>query len=884
MTVRWTRRALALAVALLAAGVAAAPAHGLQLTAFDAQVAQPGGGSPIQAGGHPDVTLSFAFETVPAGGRDLAPQENVLDLELELPPGMQGDPGATPTCASALLATASAASCPAASQVGVVELATGPDPGLRRRLPLYNVVPRPGAAAQLGFNVNGVPVRMDAGLQASGQGLVAGFRSLSQALPLIGATVTLWGVPADAAHDAERVDPATLRTGTPSTAPRRPFVTFPTSCAGDPPAARLRARSWQRPGAWIEAQAAVHAPGEAPQPPTGCEQLAFAGSLEVQPDRRGRGAPSGLALTVRLARDADPDGLATSTLRTAVVSLPAGVTLSPSATSGLVACAEPDATVCPAAARLGDVELTTPLLAEALNGAVFLAAPRDPFDGTLGIRLAVAGAGVALELAGQVIADPLTGRLTATFDALPQLPLETLTLRFYDGPTALLALPEACGPATTVATLTPHSGGAPVTAQSTFEVSQDGGGAPCALRGFAPGFAAGSANAVAGAEAPFTLRLSRTDEDQELGGFTAALPPGLLGRIASVPALCPDGVAAAGACDDGSRIGSATIAAGPGPSPLTLTGRVHLTGPYRGAPFGLAIAVPAVAGPLRLGTVVVRAAIEVDRTDAALRVVADPLPTALAGVPLRVRTVELALDRPGFMTNPTSCAPARVDGQLRSAAGAVAAVSARYAVGGCGALRFAPRMALRAGARGGTRKGAAVPLRVTLRAAPGQASVRAVRVTLPDTLNARFAALKSACTPSELAADRCRSRIGDATVLTPLLRDPLRGAIFLVWDRTHRMPELVVRLDGQLGLDLRGRLRIAGRRIATTFDPLPDVPISRLDLRFTGGRGGALGANVELCGAAASRRNHAEVSLRAHNGRHLRQSKRLLVLGCRARR
>lgn len=889
MNARPSHWGIGLVVALLAA-VGGAPAHALQVTAFDAQIAQPSGASAIQAGGHPDVTLSLDLPTLPGANGTVVPEENVKDLVIELPEGVQGDAGATPTCAGAQLAGPSGASCSADTQIGVAHLWMGFDMAEPLRVPIFNLVVGRDAPAQFGFNARGVTVRIGAGLRGGPEpGLTASIRSLSQALPLVGARFTLWGVPADPVHDAERFDPLTARPGAVSSAPRRPFLTFPTSCSDVAPVTRLRVRSWQRPDDWTEARAPMHVAGQAPQGPAGCDRLDFAARLEAQPETRRRGTPSGLTLTVRLAQDSDPDGLTTATMRKAVVSLPAGVALSPSGTNGLVACDaastdDGDVPACPGASRLGDVELTTPLLTGPLRGAVFLVRPRDPFDGTLGIQLVAEGAGIALRLDGRVAPDPATGRLTATLDDLPQLPLETMTLRFYDGPTALLALPATCGPATTVATLTPHSGGAPLTATSTFEVSGDGSGAPCPPRGFSPGFAAGSATSTAGADAPFTLRFARGDEDQELGGFSASLPAGLLGRIAGVPALCPDNVAAVGACDGGSRIGSAAMTAGPGPEPVRLTGGVHLTGPYRGAPFGLAIVVPAVAGPLRLGTVVVRAAIEIDRSDASLRVVADPLPTALVGIPLQVRTVELTLDRSGFMTNPTSCAPLLVDGQVRSTEGTVASVSSRYAVGGCADLPFAPRMALRVGGRGSTRKGAAVPLRVTLRMGAGQARSRAIRVTLPDTLNARFPALNRACAPADLAADRCGSRIGNATVVTPVLRDPLRGAIFLVWDRTHRMPGLVVRLGGQIGLDLRGRLRIAGRRIATTFDPLPDVPISRLDLRFAGGAGGALGANVDLCSAAAGRRGYADVSLRGHNGKHVRQSKRLLALGCRATR
>ncbi len=125
-------------------------------------------------------------------------------------------------------------------------------------------------------------------------------------------------------------------------------------------------------------------------------------------------------------------------------------------------------------------------------------------------------------------------------------------------------------------------------------------------------------------------------------------PPGLLGILKGVE-RCGEPQAGMGACGPGSLIGHTTVAVGPGSDPLYVQGgQVFLTGPYKGAPFGLSIVVPAVAGPFNLGNVVVRAQVLVDPHTAQITIVSDALPTILDGVPLQVKTVNLVIDRQGF--------------------------------------------------------------------------------------------------------------------------------------------------------------------------------------------------------------------------------------------
>lgn len=360
------------------------------------------------------------------------------------------------------------------------------------------------------------------------------------------------------------------------------------------------------------------------------------------------------------------------------------------------------------------------------------------------------------------------------------------------------------------------------------------------------------------------------------------LPRGLLGRIADV-VLCSSADAARGTCPSGSLIGSVVAGAGAGPLPFYLSGgRVYVTGPYGGAPFGLSVVVPAVAGPFDLGTVVVRAAVFVDRETAALRVVTDPLPRELDGIPLQLRDVRVAVDRPGFMLNPTSCAAKVVRAVVTSVPGRVVGVSERFAAAECRELPFHPALRLYVGSRGHTHARDSVPLTAVLTQPPGSAGIARVSVTLPSFLSAELPVVNAACSPAEFSSGHCeQARIGTVAAVTPLLRDPLRGGMYLVRRAGQPLPDIVLALRGQVAVDLVGRVSIpGGTRLAATFPAVPDVPVSRVVLRFGAGARGVMGLAHDLCPAVAGRAR-ASAILAGQNGRTATARLALARRGCR---
>jgi hypothetical protein len=933
---------VALIIGLAGCWAAVASADPFAIQTVDGQITDPSGQPYTQAGGHPyeisaEMVLNHHLDTEPGdpfaaffeGGQQ--PDGGYpKDIVTTLPPGLVGNPSALPKCTARELAgggpvnplsLGTQPTCPIDSQVGVISLQTSmSNPSgtvWAGTFPLYNVVPRPGVPGSFGFQVMGVPIVLDASVRSDGDyGLTLSSRNIPASVRLWALQATFWGVPADPSHDAQRCDYAAF--GLPSDvcpeAPGSPqgphpagmapvaFLRLPTACApGIGPQATFSVDSWQNPMTMVSASFSWPAL-------TGCDLVPFDPSLTATPIGQARaGAPVGFEFKLHLPQDTNPAGIGEADLRSTRVVLPAGLRVSPSSANGLAACGEAQIGLlgpnfpepnrirfstadptCPDSSKLGSVRIDTPLLDQPLTGSIYLAAPhQNPFGTLLSVYLVAKGPGVILKLPGAISADSHTGQLTASFDDTPQLPFTDLTLDFDGGPHAALVTPPACGTYTTHATMTSWSG-ASVDYPSSFMLDHGPDGGACAPQTFSPRFQAGAEDMTAGGDTKLAVLLDRSDRDQELGAVRVDTPGGLLGRISSTT-LCSATAAQAGTCGSASKVGTVTVAAGAGADPFWISdGRAYITGPYKGAPFGLSMVVPAIAGPFDLGDVVVRAAIRVDRRTAALSVVTDPLPTILQGIPLDLKDVRVEIDRPHFIVNPTSCAVKRVLGTITSVAGAVAHPSSRFQVGRCGELPFAPRMTLTVGGRGHTRGGASTSLTSTLTQTPGQVNLRVVSVTLPTTLNALLGgALGHACALDAFNAGHCgrAAKAGSAVAVTPLLPHALRGNAYFVKNPHRTLPDLMIALRGQIALDLVGKVGVNPRtnQLTTRFDTIPDAAISRFVLRLSSGGNAALGTTTSLCTSRA-RRAVASIGFRAQSGKALTVRPRLRIQGCPRRR
>jgi hypothetical protein len=887
------------------------------------------GSASVQAGSHPyQLTVAAAnFPTdsnSPGFANLLAAGGGIRDVVATLPHGEVINPGATPVLCTESELT-SIAGCPLASQIGTIALTLsvgkglGEEPAMR---PLYLMVPPPGSPASLGFEVvSGTYVHLLGSVSSDGTyTLSAHSNDILAKVAIAGVRTTLWGDPSDESHDAQR-GTCIYATRSQATCPvarlNRAFVTLPSACQG-PLVTELAVDSWLQPGAFVRRSYESTDPEGNPVGIGGCGALQFQPTIQARPTTTVTDSASGLDFDLHQLQNEKFGELATANLRDARVTLPAGMALNPAAGNGLAACTpaqiglttatgqspirfREEAQSCPNAAKIGTAEVTTPLLKEpsdggaeraprVLQGSVYLAKPFDnPFDSLLAIYLAVEDpqTGIIAKLAGKVEADPGDGQLTTTFSENPQLPLEDVKLHLFGGDRASLTTPLTCGTKTTTSVLTPWSSpqAADATPSDSFDTSTAPGGGSCpATESQAPDhpdFVAGTATPTAGTYSPFILKLSRGDGSQRLSAIDTTLPEGVLGRLAGIP-YCPESSIARGqslnqpnrgaieqqspSCPAASQVGTVTVGAGSGESPLFVQGRVYLAGPYKAAPLSLVIMTPAIAGPFDLGDVVTRVALEVEPFSAQIHAVSDPLPTILQGIPLDVRSIALDMDRAGFTLNPTSCEPMAVTGSAISPAGNSAGLASRFQVGGCRSLGFRPKVEI--SLKGATKRSGHPALKavVTYPKKGAYANIARAQVGLPHSEFLDQGNIGTVCTQAQLKAAACpkKSIYGKAKAWTPLLEKPLEGPVYLGVGFGHKLPDLVADLNGQVRILLHGKVDTTSHKgIRNTFETVPDAPVSRFVLELKGGpKFGLLENSENIC----RRAQHASAVFVAQNG------------------
>jgi hypothetical protein len=849
-----------------------------------------------QAAGHPPIGLTgFEVNTQP-GLLGNEPIGNVKDIRVDVPPGLSVNPQAT--CSRAELESGTCAGkgqctqeqfehalCPAASVVGSDEL----DAFLALieidhvSVPMYNLVPPQGVPAEFGLEIN-VPGVIDAKI------LIVGGLSWYKEAP----TGENSGVPTGDYHEYFKIEnvPNTVgiiktRLKFTGTAGDGTFITLPSVCSTQ--TSYLHVDSYEAPGQFLGYSTLS---GYPPKPISvgGCDKVPFAPSLSLKlggsegaPDQ-----PTGLTGDLHIPQSKSPSTLNNSDLKDAHITLPEGLTLNPSAAHGLEACTEAQigigtnaAVGCPSGSLLGSVAIETPVLPpKSLEGQVFLGDPSGgPITGppfTIYLALESERYGVGVRLKGTAAPDPNTGQLTVTFPEAPQLPFEDVVFKLKGTARAPLASPLVCAPVP-VSALQPYTGQAPVGVASSSPFSPGTGSVCLPTAPFSLAQGTHTESPDAGAYTKYTFSLARADAQQYLSQIKTVLPAGLLGAIPSV-GLCGEPQASQGSCPSASQIGVATVAAGAGGEPYTFAGSVFLTGPYGGAPYGLSIVIPAVAGPFNFGLVVTRAAIAVDPKTARI-IVTSALPTIVKGVPLRLRSINVTVNRENFLFNPTNCGALATETTLTSTFAATQSLTSPFQVGNCGALAFKP--AFKASGSAKTSRANGASLRVTLSQPARQANIHSVFVQLPKQLPTRTSTLQKACLEATFAANPSScpsgSRVGSATVVTPVLPGKLLGTAYIVSHGGAAFPDLDLVLDGDgVRVILVGNTNIAHGVTSSTFAAIPDVPVSSFTLDLPVGPSSILAAHGDLCTASLQ----MPTTILAQNGSQFKQQTRISVSGC----
>jgi hypothetical protein len=868
------------------------------------------------------------------------------NLHFKLPPGQVGNATALAQCTDQDFAAIRPGARPTNNCAGdtvigvvVVTFATTTDEEKTLTVPIFNLTPARGEPARFGFVVLRNPVILDTAVRSGpgeDYGVTVNVSNTTELVNFIAATTVFWGAPADPSHNESRGWGCLLGglyqsgSGQECELSHDPhpaaFLTLPTNCEA-PYNPVVEGDSWPTKAA----------PGGLKFPPveyrlkdalgnplslSGCNQLSFAPSISSEPTSTSASSPSGLDFNLNFDDEGltNANGAAQSQLKDTSVALPEGLTINPSAGVGLGGCTEagyaaeavesPPGAGCPNNSKLGTVEITTPLLAKPIDGAIFIAQPyENPFSepghpgGSLVALYIVAKSpetGVLIKLAGKVDRDPATGQLTTTFKDNPQLPFDHFNFHFREGQQAPLITPPACGIYTTQALLTPWS--EPLqsltdTSPLRIESGTGGGACPAGAPSFSPQITSGMLSNAAGAFSSFYLRLSRGDGESEITTFSTSLPPGLTGILTGIP-FCPEQDIAlarskSGAqeqaepsCPQASLLGHSQVGTGVGAVLAYTPGKLYLAGPHNGDPFSILSVTSAVVGPFDLGTVVLRFGLRLDPHTVQVSVdpsPTEPIPHIINGIVTHVRDIRVTIDRPGFTLNPTSCNPMSISSTLTSNFSQSATISSPFQAASCQSLKFAPKFSVATSGKTSKALGASLQVKLTYPSAPlgTYANVAKVKVSLPKQLPSRLTTLQKACTAAVFdqnpAACPAASVVGHAKVITPAIPESLEGPAYFVSHGGEAFPDLTIVLKGYgVTVDLVGSTQIKNGVTTSTFKATPDVPFNSFELNLPQGSNSALAANANLCASKLT----MPTEFTAQNGAVLTQSTPIKVTGC----
>ncbi len=414
-----------------------------------------------QAGGHPNYGITdFKINTAPpppfteVGG---FPTAFLHKIVVDTPEGLSVNPEALPKCTVGELATLS---CPGSALVGINYLTvagsspngegkcttatTPPSPvngeclQVRLKLPVYNLVSKEGVPSMVGFMTESGPTLIEGSLSPVDQHVTFTINEIhapsATAPPIIESRLVFFS--------AKATNPNPFADGT--------YLTMPSNCAGG----QVSVLHLEAQLPVSEAEASYTTPTGA----SGCANVPFNPEIAVSADG-AKAVDSPEPTTVDVGIPWDPSApIANSYLKVAKVTLPEGMGINPSASNGLASCTDEQfhyhtnaAVECPAASKIGTVEIQTPSLpANSINGDVYVGAPLKngpgAFESGEQFRIFIYGFstryGVNVRLEGEVFPDATTGQLTAVVAENPQATFRNFRLHFFGGDKGILTSPS----------------------------------------------------------------------------------------------------------------------------------------------------------------------------------------------------------------------------------------------------------------------------------------------------------------------------------------------------------------------------------------------------------------------------------------------------------
>jgi hypothetical protein len=878
------------------------------------------------------------------------------NLTFKLPPGLLGNanvlgnPNAVQQCADVAFGAGDAGninSCPENTVVGVAAVTFNDPIVLFNKtfvVPVFNLVPAPGEPARFGFEVTHVPIILDTSVRTGEDyGATVTVKEAPQTVQVLGSRVTFWGTPGDPRHDSARgweclgdggwVEGLGRPCEPLGIAKPAPLLLLPTSCG--PLESTAEGEAWNAGELAAKGEASTFYTKYTSPPAdalTGCEGLPFDPTIAVNPEKKSASTPTGMEVQVKMPQETtlNAEENAEADIKSTTLELPEGLQSSAGAANGLAACGvaetgflgsngdsggtleneleqqrfTPAAATCPGASKIGTVNVKTPLLEKELTGSVYLGEQdTNPFASPLVLYIVAEEeqSKVLVKLAGEVEINPTTGQLISKFKNTPQTPFETLTLHLTSGERASQATPAHCGEYTATAKFTDWSSSEETQRQSKFQITSGPNGTECpgANLPFGPSFAGGSGNTQAGAYTPFSVTIGRPDGNQALETIETELPAGVAALISEVTPCTEEQVneKPEGNCPAASEVGHTTSESGLGGAPVTLGGKLYLTGPLKAtsghgaSPFGLLAVTHAAAGPFDLGYVKVLSTINVNENTAQALVKSEPIPKILKGVPVQLKAIDVTVERPGgghFQFNPTNCEELKITGKLTGYEGGGSPISYPFHASNCAGLPFAPK--LTASVLGAGSKANGTTFNVTVQSAGvGQANIHKVDLTLPEVLPSRLTTIQKACLEAVFNANPAAcdegSVIGEGVVHTPVFKNPLRGPAYLVSHGNASFPDVEFVLQGEgVKLVLDGKTDIKKGITYSKFETSPDAPFTTFESIFPAGPHSALTSFVpeneafSLCKQA--KKLVMPTTIVGQNGATINQTTKIALVGC----